>query len=52
MHELEPRLTEEEVDYIASKILPKQILIGIVEANWEARLAAVEQLKEVQLLKY
>ncbi|KAJ8683238.1 hypothetical protein QAD02_019030 [Eretmocerus hayati] len=42
----EKNLSNEEVDEIASEHLPSEILTGLVDANWKARLSAAEQLQE------
>lgn len=45
--QIEKNLSSEEVDEIASQILPNDVISGLVDSNWKTRLSAVEQLTDV-----
>ncbi|XP_061931308.1 protein mini spindles isoform X2 [Apis cerana] len=42
----EKNYSVEEIEELALQLLPNDILTGLVDSNWKARLAAVEQLLE------
>ncbi|KOC71291.1 Cytoskeleton-associated protein 5 [Habropoda laboriosa] len=43
----EKNYSVEEIEEMAMQLLPSDILSGLADSNWKARLAAVEQLLEV-----
>lgn len=43
----EKELNDDEVEEKIADILPEQLVSGLIDVNWKARLVAVEQLVEV-----
>lgn len=44
---VEKDYSTEEIEEMASQILPSEVISGLVDSNWKTRLSAVEQLSQV-----
>lgn len=45
--QMERNYSPEEIDEMATQLLPAEVITGLVDSNWKTRLAAVTQLSDV-----